>query len=143
MKIRVVCLLSLFLLSSCGFGTFDRRDRYLDAKTIPKVVIPAGLDQPAFDDALVIPEMHDVRELAGQKLEVGLPEALATSFRVDQIVIKRLGDARWVFVDAPPAMVWPRLRQYWDDSNIALDFSDPSRGVMESKWLDGADGDAT
>jgi outer membrane protein assembly factor BamC len=138
------CLtLSLVLLTTgCGWATYNRSEQYINATTIDRVRIPVGLDQPVFEDLLEIPEARDVRALAGEKLEIGLPEPLASAFTVDQIVIKRLGDSRWVFIDAPPAMVWPRLRQFWADANMNLAYADPSRGVMETEWMVGRDGDA-
>ncbi len=135
-------LAGLTLLSSCGWATYDRRELYMDAETIDKVTIPESLDQPAFDDAMPIPEVDDLREIAGQRLELGLPEPLSTSFGVDQIVIKRLGDNRWVFVDTAPASVWPRVRQFFADSNIEIAVADPARGIIETDWIATANGDA-
>ncbi|MEX2327473.1 MAG: outer membrane protein assembly factor BamC, partial [Pseudomonadales bacterium] len=142
MNTRVLASSLVLLLSGCGWATYDRSEQYINAQTIDRVTIPEQLDEPAFDDLLEIPEARDVRELAGEKLEIGLPEPLASAVSVDQIVIKRLGDSRWVFVDAPPAMVWPRLRQFWEDANMNLAYADPSRGVMESEWMAGRDGEA-
>ncbi|XOV87474.1 MAG: outer membrane protein assembly factor BamC [Pseudomonadota bacterium] len=141
-KSLALLLAGLTLLSSCGFATYDRRELYLDAETIDRVKIPATLDEPAFEDAMPIPEVDDLREIAGQRLELGLPEPLSTSFGVDQIVIKRLGDSRWVFVDTAPASVWPRVRQFFTDNNIEIAVADPARGVIETDWIAAASGDA-
>lgn len=139
MRILIVVIASM-LLNACSWGTFDRREKYLDAGTIDRVSVPAPLDEPVFEDAMVIPEVQDVRQISGQKMEVGLPEPLSTSFGVEQIVIKRLGDIRWVYVDTAPATVWPTIRQYFDDYRIPLVQVDPRRGVMESDWLVSGDG---
>ncbi len=135
-------LASVLLASGCSLlGIDDRRDEYLQAGSIERTTIPAGLDAPVFEDALVIPSVLDPRGIAGQPLELGLPEALSTSFGVDQIVIKRLEDTRWVFVDSPAAMVWPKVRGFFSDNDIPLEFADPARGEMQTEWLrgDGAD----
>lgn len=135
MKTRTLILSSILILSSCGWATYDRREKYLEAETAEPVKVPQDLDKPPFESAMEIPDVVDVRNLGGQKVDLGLPEALSSSFGVDMIVIKRLGDERWVFVDAPPAMVWPRIRQYWEDNRMELTRADPGRGIIETDWL--------
>ncbi len=133
----------LVLLSGCGFlgwDVYDRREAYLEAESIPRVTIPESLDEPPFEDLLVVPNVLDPRQIAGQKLKLGLPEALSTTYGVDQIVIKRLGEDRWVFVDSPPSMVWPKIRGFFAANRIPLRRTDPASGVMETEWLL-ADGD--
>ncbi|MEX2366176.1 MAG: outer membrane protein assembly factor BamC, partial [Pseudohongiellaceae bacterium] len=142
MNNRILVLSLVFFISACGWDTYDRRQQYLEAQSIPRVEVPERLDRPEFNDALVIPRVQDVRDIAGQQLEIGLPAPLNTASDVDQIIIKRLGDDRWVFVDAAPSMVWPRLRQFWEDNNMPLSLADPARGVMESEWISATDGDA-
>lgn len=133
-------LAAVLLLSACGWNTYDRREKYLEAEVLEPVTIPESLDRPPFEAALEVPPVEDPRNIAGQKMEVGLPEALSTTFGVDYIVIRKLGDSRWVFVDTAPAIVWPKIRQFWQDSNMPLATADPSRGVMESEWLISAGG---
>jgi outer membrane protein assembly factor BamC len=135
MNIRFSLVLLVFALSACSWGKFDRRHTYLDAQTIPEVKIPEKLDEPEFQDAMVIPPVNDPRDISGKPLTVGLPESFSSTYGVDKIVIKKLGDSRWVFLDAPPATVWPKIRQYWEDQHIPLESADPSRGVMVTKWL--------
>lgn len=147
MRLIALMVVAALALSGCGlFGweTYDRREAYLEAESIEPVEVPEGLDQPRFRDALVIPEVRDPRQIAGQKMDLGLPEALSTTYGVDQIVIKKLDDDRWVFVDSPPAMVWPKIRGFLSANRIPLDYADPARGEMQTEWLagDGADAEA-
>ena len=139
---RILLVLLALVLTSCSWGRFDRRHTYLEARSIPKVKIPAGLDEPEFEDAMVIPAVDDPRHIAGKPLNVGLPESFVSSTGVDRIVIKKLGDERWVFLDAPPATVWPKVREYWEDMHIPLASADPSEGVMVTKWVFARKGDA-
>jgi len=140
MRLIALAVAVSFVLSGCGllgWETHDRREAYLEAGSIEPVKIPEGLDRPDFQDALVIPEARDLRQIAGQRLDLGLPEALSTSYGVDQIVIKKLDDERWVFVDSPPAMVWPKVRAFFSSNRIPLDYADPARGEMQTQWLAG------
>jgi outer membrane protein assembly factor BamC len=104
--------------------------------------IPESLDTPTFVDSMPIPEVADRRGLAGQEFNVGLPDALSTSFGVEQIVIKKLGDDRWVFVDLPPATVWPKVVQFWEANDLLVEGADPSSGVLTSQWLTARNGSA-
>lgn len=136
MNIRFLLLVVVFALTACSWGgKYDRRETYIKARSIPPTQIPASLDKPDFEDVMVIPAVDDPRHIAGKKMDVGLPESLGAGSNVDQIVIKKLGDSRWVFLDAPPATVWPKIRQYWEDQHIPLANVDPSKGIMETDWL--------
>ena len=72
---RAACCILLPLLASCSLvpdvrlpgmdrvvgeeGIFrDRKEEYLEAETIPRTQIPAGLDDFIIDDLLVIPEVE-------------------------------------------------------------------------------------
>lgn len=146
LRVRILALVPglALLVSSCSWQTYDRREEYLEAETIERVQIPDNLDQPPFEDALVIPNVLDPRQIAGQRVDIGLPETLSTRFGVDQIVIKRLEDNRWVFVDSPPAMVWPKVRAFFTDNGIPIESTSPANGEMITAWVigDGEDAEA-
>jgi len=120
---------------------FDRNERYLDAEIQAPVEIPEGLDVPPFVDALQIPDIDDIHDLSGEKLVVGLPEAINT-VDVEQIVIKKLGESRWIFLDEPPATVWPKLQRFFVINNLEVQRSNPRSGVIESGWLISREGEA-
>jgi len=147
MKLKKICLLVLLCLSTLSscvwFENFDRRDVYLHAETIPRVTIPSDLDKPEFSDALSIPNVIDSRNIAGEKLVLGLPQALSTTFGVEQIVLKKLGDTRWIFLDTPPASVWPKIKLFIEEKNLLIQSADPSKGIIESQWLTAMSGDAS
>jgi outer membrane protein assembly factor BamC len=131
----MIILLSL-LISSCSWlGIKNNSDDYLTSDSIPRVTIPEGLDTPVFTDALIVPAVDDARGLTGVKVTVGLPDPLSTATGVEQIVIRKLGEDRWVFIDTPPAAVWPKIRLFWEVNNMELQSADARRGVLESVWL--------
>jgi outer membrane protein assembly factor BamC len=136
----IIVLASVFTQGCSWLGVDD--DVYLKAGSVPRTTIPETLDQPIYDDAMSIPAVDDARGIGGQRLELGLPEPLSTAFGVEQIVIKRIGDNRWVFIDTPPAAVWPRIRQFWEANNLEVQTADPRRGIIESTWLASREGDA-
>ena len=141
--IRVLLVLAVLLLNGCGWlGWFGKseKQRYLETGSSEPTRVPETLDQPGFVDAMPIPEVVDYRGLAGKEVELRLPDALSTTFGVDQIVIRRLGDDRWVFLDLPVATIWPRMVLFWEEHRLPVALLDPRRGVLETEWIPGAGG---
>ena len=135
---RTACSLIILVVTLAGcswIDKYDRRDKYLEAGSIPPTQIPPGLDQPPFEAALPIPQVADARGLSGKKFEIGLPQAVSTTFGVEKVVIKKLGDSRWVFLDATPSTVWPKIVRFFAVTNMDVALADPRRGVLESEWI--------
>ena len=139
----LLVLTAVLLLHGCGWlGWFGKSDQQLRLETGSSGLtrIPETLDQPAFVDAMPIPEVVDYRGLAGQEIELRLPDALSTTFGVDQIVIRRLGDDRWVFLDLPLATVWPGMVLFWEEHGLPVALLEPRTGVLETEWIPGLGG---
>jgi len=135
---RTACSLIILVVTLAGcswIDKYDRRDKYLEAGSIPPTQIPPGLDQPPFEAALPIPQVADARGLSGKKFEIGLPQAVSTTYGVEKVVIKKLGDSRWVFLDATPSTVWPKIVRFFAVTNMDVALADPRRGVLESEWI--------
>ena len=130
------------LLTGCGiFGASEEELLYREGATKP-VEVPEGVDPPDFRDPWPIPEVDDYRGLGDTTLEVGPPDALSTRFDIEQIIIRKLGTQQWVFIDMPPARVWPDLLSYWEARNLPLAVQEADKGVLESQWLRAAGEDA-
>ncbi len=142
-NLGLLALLTLTLLTSgCGWIGAGKARKALEEGYSKPVVIPPTLDQPQFVDSMPIPEVIDSRGLADREYTLGLPDALSSSFGVEQIVIKKLGDEQWVFVDLPPATVWPKVLQYWESNDLSLESVDPANGILTSQWLTARNGSA-
>ncbi|MGI9322547.1 MAG: outer membrane protein assembly factor BamC, partial [Pseudomonadales bacterium] len=135
-------LLLLLLQSGCSWFGAGEQERYLLEGSSKPVVIPANLDEPDFVDLMPIPEIDDYRGLGDVDLEVGLPDPLSTEYGVDKIVIRRLGDNRWVFADSSTSIIWPQVVSYWEENNLPVASLDPRNGVLETAWLPATGDDA-
>ncbi len=131
---RIGLILLTLSLTGCWFGNDELRERLERGKT-SHVVIPEGLDTPVFVDSMPIPEVDDTRGLADQDFKIGLPDALSTTFGVEKVVIRKLGDDRWVFLDTPPSTVWSGILEFWENNNLIIASADPGTGIIESNWL--------
>jgi outer membrane protein assembly factor BamC len=141
--IRLLLIGAILFLSSCGWlGWFGKSDeqKLLETGSTAPVIIPEGLDTPRFDDEMPIPDVLDYRGLSGQSIELQLPDALSTTFGVEQIVIRRLGDDRWVFLDLPTARIWPQVVLFWEEHHMPVSSLNPREGTLETEWIIGSSG---
>jgi len=150
---RAAALSLLPLLASCSLipevrvpgmervlgeeGMFrDRKEEYLQAKTIPRTQIPAGLDDFMIDDLLVIPEL-------GRTAAIPYPDPPRPMSpggdNEREVVIQRMQDESWIIADVSPSQIWPRIRDYWRQSGVPVAVENPSEGLMDTGWfvLDG------
>ena len=143
MIVRGLLVCGVLLLGSCGWlGWFGKSDEQLtlESGTSAPTEIPESLDKPPFNDQMPIPEVIDYRGLAGKEVELRLPDALSTTFGVEQIVIRRLGESRWVFLDLPIATIWPQVVLFWEENHLPVAHLDPRTGTLETEWIIGTSG---
>lgn len=55
---------------------------------------------------------------------------------IKDISIKRVGQERWLVIDAPADAVWPQILDFWQENGILMAEQDPSVGVMRTDWLE-------
>lgn len=126
-------------LTACNFLTGDRgvfRDRggsYTEAQVLPELRVPPELDSYTLDQLYVIPEQSN---LVATTLEETPPPKPIEPRRREGVVIQRLTDTAWILIDATPGQVWPLVRDYWTELQIALDYENPGTGIMETSWLE-------
>ena len=48
------------------------------------------------------------------------------------VKIKRLAEDRWIYLDAPPGQIWPRMQNYLSIKGIDVVRTDVSRGIIET-----------
>lgn len=49
--------------------------------------------------------------------------------------IEREGNERWLLVRISPEVLWPQLRNFWQENGFTLAVDNPEAGVMETDWL--------
>ena len=136
---RPLLLLSTSLcLSSCGLIDRDSallgdEGRYQAAQVIPDMRIPAELDSYTIDQLYVIPESYSADAVAFE--EIPLPRPIEERRR-EGVIIQSLSGVRWILIDATPGQVWPLIRDYWTELQIALDYENPGAGILETSWVE-------
>lgn len=110
----------------------DRKEEYLEARSIPRTEIPANMDSYMIDDLLIIPDVGD--NTAPPLPDPPRPQSLdGRSER--EVVIQRMGENSWIIADASPSQVWPRIRDYWRQKSIPIESEDPAAGRMDTGWF--------
>jgi len=101
--------------------------------------VPPDLTGGQFNDALDVPASGTttLSEYAGEREK---RRQVATSGSVlpdvKDVQMHREGDKRWLEVDAPADVVWPRVVSFWRSQGILLVEQNPAVGVMKTDWLE-------
>ncbi|HBQ00088.1 MAG TPA: hypothetical protein DD672_06370 [Gammaproteobacteria bacterium] len=125
------------MLSGIGIsgeeGLFSDDGGYQTAEIIPDMRIPPELDSYTIDQLYVIPEPFSPNAAAFE--EIPLPKPIEERRR-EGVIIQSLSGVRWILIDATPGQVWPLIRDYWTELQIALDYENPSAGTLETAWVE-------
>lgn len=139
--LKWTALLSVVNLAGCGMffgeeGYFrDRGDDYLKSGSIPPIQVPDGMDKDAVGQLYVIPQVDKAVYEYPTDFETPRPEALASNVYSESVKIQKLGDDRWIFANASPSEVWPRVRNFLNSNGLAVERTDAPRGIIETAWL--------
>lgn len=145
----VLAGLSVALTGACSGTIEDKLDEYLpkreakykSSRSLPPLEVPPDLSSAAINDSLPVPEGQSSGSATySEYASGGTTQTVAASNRVlpqlDNIRIERSGDKRWLVVNATPAQVWPRLRDFWIEQGFLINLEDPSIGIMETDWAE-------
>jgi len=139
------------LLAACS-GTLEdavskvipSEPSYKSSRSVPPLEVPPDLSSSTINDAMPIPEVGGApseitySEYARQR-NPGAGQQVAASGvlpKLANVRIEREGDKRWLVIDAEPAQVWPRVRDFWLSQGFLIALEDPSIGIMETDWAE-------
>ena len=52
------------------------------------------------------------------------------------IEVKRDGDLRWLVIDSPPEVLFPKVSEFWFENGFSLGVNDPKAGIMITNWAE-------
>ena len=127
-------------LSGCGMFAPDGmfHDRFADYRTAregPVMRVPDGLDGQALGELYRIPEVTEPL-IPDPKNDIPRPQPLSTALLDEEIKIESLGDRRWIWINRPPAEVWPRVRNILNANDVAVARAEAAEGVIETVWVE-------
>lgn len=118
-----VCMVSL---AGCSGGGSNSRIDYKEAKTLPSLDVPPDLSEPRDTGVDNVPQLG----IGATRAEDG--STVRSSEQ--QMRVAHDGSTRWLVIDATPAELWPRLRQFFASLGLDIKKDELSVGIMETQW---------
>ncbi|HDO34639.1 MAG TPA: outer membrane protein assembly factor BamC, partial [Chromatiales bacterium] len=119
----------------------ERTPEYQNGKVVRPLEVPPGLSVPPADASMEIPGAGPTRPAAGVSgaaagVAPGGPHTGAgqVAAPIRGIRVVRDGTERWLVIDAPPARIWPRVREFWLKNGFLIRKEDPRAGVLQTNW---------
>ncbi len=132
----LVGLALLQALAGCSAGASKDLS---PAERVPSLVVPPDLNAPKAESELSVPEAGG-RGAATYSGYAGKPgdgtaPLLAT---VGDLRMERSGNQRWLVATSPAETLWPALKLFLQQNQLALARENPATGILETEWTPGA-----
>jgi outer membrane protein assembly factor BamC len=139
--LRLGMLVCMTLIAGCGWmsddkGLFvDRSNDYLKASERPPLVVPDDLSSAAIQNSMAIPQISSAQRHVNFEGGAPRPEAIYAREEAEGVKIQKLGDQRWLLIPQPPAVVWPKVKQFFADNGVPIALEQPESGRIDTEWL--------
>lgn len=135
--------LSLVLLSGCSaLDEFTGKQESVDYKSTVSgdpLSIPPDLTQANRDARFQAPARGAMSysQYAESQVE---SNTVTQNSRVlpsaDGIQVKRDGELRWLIVDQPAEVIYPRVIEFWNEQGFTIQSDDPRAGLIATDWAE-------
>lgn len=135
-KRTALSLLLLASLTACDSIPFiDNKSDYKGAGRSRPLEVPPDLTASPVSDAYSIPgsTSYSTYSQAQEGQEVGVEKILPTP---EGVRMEKLGNQRWLVVNAPAEKIWPVIRDFWNEMGFAVRVENAQLGFMETEWID-------
>jgi outer membrane protein assembly factor BamC len=149
-RTRLPCLVFLVTVgvTGCSLMSFLPESKRMDYKTagakkLPPLEIPPDLTAPSTDERYIVPDINPSgsatysaysKDRASNKPGAGstlLPSSDESGARIE-----RSGTQRWLVVNGEPELVWPVVKEFWQELGFIINVETPTAGVMETDWAE-------
>ncbi len=117
----------------------EREAAYKSSKTAPPLEVPPDLSSATLNDTMVVPSLAQGSATYSAYVngtQVAMASVNGVLPRLNGVRIERAGSDRWLIVDVPPGVVWPKVRDFWLSQGFLIQLEDPSIGIMETDWAE-------
>ena len=125
-----VFISSLVLVQGCSTlfgkqGVFRGKDKdYLKSGSLKEMSVPEGMETKPIEPLYPLPDSTATDEFGDpiplQEYEVTRPVSAKSETTEVGVKIQKLGDYRWIYLNAPPSQIWPRTQSYFSNENIRV-----------------------
>lgn len=115
---------------------------YKSAGKAPPLEIPPDLTSLARDDRYQIPDGGRGKPVTASAYSVAGRESRGTVDganvlpAVQNATIERAGAQRWLVVNGKAEVLWPIIKEFWQDRGFIVKLEIPEAGVMETDWAE-------
>lgn len=140
MSLRVLlCLAAGFALTGCIY--LDRSASYQQANSLAPLKVPADMPpldaEPLYPIPAVKPRTDTFVDVAATgKFQVPRPEPIDVDREQAKVKLQRVGEARWILLEAPASQVWPLTQSFLLQRGIRVARSHPASGLIETDWVE-------
>ena len=141
----LLCALALMSLAGCSsVNNLLESDRIdykssVEKSAAPKLEVPPDLTQLQRDNRYALPSSSGSITASGyQQQQAVKPVAdhVAPKSMGADVRIEREGNQRWLVVKKSPDVLWPQVKEFWQDSGFLINIEQPDAGVMETEWAE-------
>ena len=152
----ILTALALASLAGCGsinssFGTLlepsriDYKSASSPATKAKSLEVPPDLTQLQRDSRYALPDPANrgVATASGFNAQAAAPAAAAATTTApvaarvtEEARVERSGSQRWLVVKMAPEVLWPQVKEFWQDSGFLIASENQETGVMETDWAE-------
>ena len=146
-KNGIIGAVALIGLSGCSsIGNMIEPSK-IDYKSAGKVTtasleVPPDLTQIRRDSRFAVPDANKSTATAsGYNLEKGVTKVAPESAQVAPNQLKNMrivrdGSQRWLVVNQAPEVLWPQIKDFWQETGFLISSENQAAGVMETDWAE-------
>jgi len=72
----------------------------------------------------------------GKSTAAAVPDGSVAPAVVSGMRIERDGKQRWLVAKEAPDLLWPKIKDFWQESGFLVAIENPQAGVMETDWVE-------
>jgi outer membrane protein assembly factor BamC len=151
LRSRCLLIVAICTLAGCSsVGEMLEPDR-IDYKSAgkankgTKLEVPPDLTQLRNDSRYVVGENstgtatasnYNAQRTAGTTSAVAPNKVAPGVSETAEVRVGRDGNQRWLIVKQTPEQLWPRIKEFWQESGFLLAIETPEAGLMETDWAE-------
>lgn len=122
----------------------DRIDYKSEVKKTPTLEVPPDLTQLQNENRYALPDVargtatasqYNSQQANARSGEQQAVTAVAPNKLAD-IKVERDGSQRWLVVNQSPEVLWPKIKDFWQENGFLLNIDSPQTGIMETDWAE-------
>ena len=139
-------LLSIFFITLAGCSTtedfFDdiTAPDYVNSSKSKRLEVPPDLSELESESGYNVPgETKSYRDYLDREKQLSQGEDdNSKKFIVnpDGMNIVKSGNLRWLVVKKEPDLVWPYIKEFWEDLGFRILIANKRTGIIETEWMD-------